>query len=262
MLGKRSYSQFSRGVRPSGLRRTATAGGRQALNVGFRNPRQSYRLGRTQAARIAALERSAGNTAKVHQVRDETQTGIRQQAPYSFLLNGITQGDGAGDRTGNRICLRKGAITMQMRTDHSSTEASIRPNHSYRVMVVYDKLARGTAHNPINSIFGTTTPFVYSQYELQAKAPYHDFRILHDKVYTVPVQQAVWDETGQVVIQGDIYQVLNVNWNLKDAMTIYNATGTAASRIEDGAMYLIVISDCGLNESHSVNYDARQVFTD
>lgn len=149
-------------------------------------------------------------------------------------LSAIAVGDGSGNRTGNSIFVRK--VYGQFNIKQHATAAYT----SYRLMVVIDKQQVGDTSPGVTDILeaARVTSFLNP-------AEYGRFTVL-------------WDKKFQTEDNGRETKMVKFYKNLRHHCR-YN--GTAASDIQRGGIYLLMLSDQATN-TPTVSYDVKFCYHD
>ena len=170
------------------------------------------------------------NNTTTYQVEN---TGTQLQ-----LLNGCVPGSQNFNRIGRKIFMR----SLQIRGDVSLTDTTAGKGAVFRMVIVYDKQANGSAPTWANimtsqNIAGTTASDVYAMVNLDNR---DRFVILRDKLY---VPGEIDATAGQSYAIGPGVIILNEYIPLK-LETIYNA-GTAGTigDITSGSLYCFWIAN-------------------
>lgn len=224
----------------------------------------NYRYVRSRGTvrqRVADMERMLNYTTKcrglTNQLMQTTNTG-----PVTLLCNGIALGNGQQARAGYHVASGRLTLSFKALVDHENTTVSVRPNHTYRCMVIVDKIHNGGGGINLSSIFGTSTPSVHSLYDMVNGGWKNEYDILYDKAFTFPPQTASYDSTAGVTRQGNISRLHRINLDLRKYKIVYQGSDNTAASISDNAVFFVVFSDVGASERVDFTVDSNYWFID
>lgn len=163
------------------------------------------------------------------------------------LINGIADGDGDSDRTGNQINLKNVYLRYRVHADFPAQSAATDPPKSdtCRVMLVYDRQTNQALPSP-NSYL-TADNASTSMNNMEARGRYFT---LYDQMHNLS-ERGVLSETVTKVIP------LNTT-------TQFTGTNGAIANITNGALYLLILCESHSNNPawSTVTYKARIRYTD
>jgi hypothetical protein len=177
---------------------------------------------------------------------DVSQTfGALNSTYQAFLLNAITQGPGATQRTGRQVHIEGLTLAYTFTLNASQNWDVI------RVLVVYDKECRGGALQQADVMSNNSTQIqaINTGYDMD-NVPVR-FKILHDATHEV---HSFFSATSQV-------QTHKYKLQSKLRTHFYNTTVGTIVDIDAGSLYLMVF---GLNATltSAFSFDTRVMFRD
>jgi hypothetical protein len=170
---------------------------------------------------------------------------------YSTLLNPISQGTSGNNRTGRQVINNRLELRLSFDSDPSSLQDDM-----VRILVVRDKESRGAAPSIADVLQVNTTPYysVVSPYNFD-NVPSR-FQILVDDQVLVP------NRTSPTTTTSNLTRVVyNRLMNLNFKTHYYNTNAGNITDIDDGAVYLFVLSTT-VTKVSSVWIAARMIFRD
>lgn len=188
-------------------------------------------------------------------LRDATGSSkITTGSPIIQLLNGTTNGSNFWNRLGSRISMK--SLWFKLFIANSDTYTIMNEvNATYRISIVYDKQAQGTA--PLvsdiwanvdnagaltSSITGSVNPLGRDR-----------FVILFDRfINTWPLRYGTSEATSWVVGKN---AMIKKYFKLKNSEALYNTGNTGTiSDIESGSLYLIIQSSRAATEDNPFQF--------
>jgi hypothetical protein len=171
--------------------------------------------------------------------------------PFFLLLNAILQGSGGTNRTGRQVLCDYLQLRLSFFSNASTTNDTI-----YRVLVLWDKEARGSAPAVTDLLSSTSTNLLEVQSSYDFDNVPTRFRILKDDTFVVPIRATL---TSTTTVQTQVFKHYHVPLNAKTHF--YNTSAGTIGDIDSGSLYLCVIQENGSN-APQMGYDSRLVFRD
>lgn len=156
-----------------------------------------------------------------------------------ILLNGITQGDGVGARTGNQIRMKGLQMKHQMAANSTAIYSRI------RMIIFIDKQPSGTAPTATQLLDTSVFPLLTA---MRNRAFTRRFKVLSDKNFALVYGQ------DNAIKEHDMYLKINVP-------VVYNGSGSTVSAISSNALYCLAISNQPTN-TPSVQHNFRVSYRD
>lgn len=146
------------------------------------------------------------------------------------LLNGITQGDGAGNREGLSITMKSVQVSGNFVVQDAYNEL--------RAMLVLDTESHGSTPTLADLLEYTGSPVN----SMISRVNRQRFVVLAQKIVTV--------DTNRPNVRFNLFRKLNHNVE-------YNATGNTAVSIQKGTLWLVMVSDSSVSSHPAIAVYSR-----
>ena len=191
------------------------------------------------------IDSSTENKFKISDVKVNIPTWERGNEK-KLLLNGLKIGVGNYNRAGRQIEIHK--LKLKTILERNNTRYII-PDHSVRIIIVYDKQTNGVAPPLANICFSLDqdgNPFV-TQQDLKGQTVLDRFEIVYDQDFEWPSTDI---SNGGLGVQGttnsgqpSFYQYLTLKFNPPLKTKYFTSNDGTVGDIESGSLLAYVFSD-------------------
>lgn len=172
--------------------------------------------------RVSQLESKLA--AQGHYTTDDFTFTSPDLAGQSVLINGIAQGDSAGDREGSKVYCKNLSYNMVIKNLLTSIT-------TVRVLVFVHRLPNGSIWD-LTEILANQTGVANDVYQLRELDYFKHYKVIKDQMYTLP--PAGTNQRNFIQIRDSVK--LNM-------LSEYTGSGAATSNLLKNAVYLLVMSD-------------------
>lgn len=166
-------------------------------------------------------------------------------APKIQLLNGIAQGDGGTTRDGDQVKFTDLGVRLWLKNTQAFSDV-------YRVMIVLDKQADGTAPT-IAEVLENAGVLNFNNMDNKMR-----FSVLKDELFYLSPN----GDTGEMKLLKMYLDLTKKYKKSKGLRTRYSDTGAAVTDIASNSLWLIIFNRSGTANGSDVEYKTRIRYVD